>query len=59
VKCLGQEVKTIVNVVQTVGQKSFVWDSRNQLGQVVSPGVYIYRLQVGDEIQSKKMVFVK
>jgi len=56
---LGQEIKTLVNEIQTAGHKSFVWDGRNQLGQVVSPGVYIYRLQVDDEIQNRKMVFVK
>jgi hypothetical protein len=56
---LGQEVRTLVNEKQTAGKKSVVWDSRDSAGKVVSSGVYIYRIQVGDYVQSRKMVLLR
>ena len=56
---LGQEVHTLVNEKQTAGGKSVVWDSRDSAGKVVSSGVYIYRIQAGDYVQSRKMVLLR
>ena len=56
---LGQEIITLVNKVQSAGEQSVVWDGRNNLGHVSSSGIYIYRLQAGDEVQSRKMTFVR
>jgi ligand-binding sensor domain-containing protein len=56
---LGQEVRTLVNERQTAGLKSVVWDGRDAAGQAVSSGVYIYRLQAGESVQTRKMSFVR
>ena len=56
---IGQEVKTLVNDIQTAGEKSVVWDGRNSAGQIVSSGVYIYSLQAGNEVHSRKMIFAR
>ena len=56
---LGQEIITLVNQVQPAGEHSAVWDGRNNLGEIVSSGIYIYQLKVGDEIQGRKMTFVR
>ena len=56
---LGQEIRTLINKHQTVGYKSLTWDGKDNLGQLVGSGIYIYRLQAGTEIQSKKMSFLK
>ena len=56
---IGQEVATLVNEIQTVGAKSIVWDGRDSFGKQVSSGVYIYRLETGDFVQSRKMVLLK
>jgi hypothetical protein len=56
---LGREVRTLVNEKQTAGEKSVVWDSRDSAGKVVSSGVYIYRIQAGDYVQSRKMVLLR
>ncbi|MDE3059062.1 MAG: T9SS type A sorting domain-containing protein, partial [Bacteroidota bacterium] len=42
---LGQEVRTLVNQVQTAGQQVAIWDSRNSAGVTVSTGVYFYRIE--------------
>ena len=56
---LGQEIRTLINKHQTVGYKSLTWDGKDNLGQLVSSGIYIYRLQAGTEIQSNNMLFLK
>jgi len=35
------------------------WDSRNNNGIIVSSGVYLYKLQAGDFIVTKKMVLIR
>lgn len=56
---LGQEVRTLVNAVQSPGSKSIAWDGKNDSGQAVSSGVYIYRLRVGYQSLTRKMLFLK
>ena len=56
---LGQLVKTLVNGRQSAGKFSVQWDGTNQLGERVSSGVYMYRLAVGNAVQSQKMVLMR
>jgi hypothetical protein len=56
---LGQEVRTLVNGIEEPGARSIVWDGKNDLGQTVSSGIYLYRLRVGNEVLTKKMLFLK
>jgi len=56
---LGQRVKTLVNDVYTAGRYKVSWDGTNNVGGRVSTGVYIYRMQAGDIVQSKKLTFIK
>ena len=56
---MGREVITLVNKIQNPGRKLVLWDGLNSLGQPVSAGMYIYTIQVGKFIQSKKMVLLK
>jgi photosystem II stability/assembly factor-like uncharacterized protein len=55
----GQEVRTLVNARQSAGVNSVVWDGRDRFGKEVSSGIYIYRLEAGESIQSRKMTFVR
>jgi hypothetical protein len=55
----GQEVRTLVNARQPAGVNTVVWDGRDQSGKEVSSGIYIYRVQAGESIQSRKMSFVR
>ena len=49
---LGQEVRTLVNTTETFGRKSVVWDGKNDLGNPVSSGVYVYRIETADFVKS-------
>jgi hypothetical protein len=55
----GQEVRTLVNKRQSAGEKSVVWDGRDDFGKKVSSGVYIYRIRAGDYVKSRKMVLLR
>jgi alpha-amylase len=56
---LGQVVRTLVDGEIQVGSHSVIWDSRNDKGQQVSSGIYIYRIQSGNFVKTKKMTLLK
>ena len=57
---LGQTVrKLIVNKFSDPGSYSVTWDGRNDAGQIVPSGQYVYRIQASHYTASKKMIFLK
>ncbi len=56
---LGQEVKTLVNEKQAIGQKTVIWDGRDNQGRTIGSGIYFCRLQAGAYEQSKKLIWLK
>ena len=50
---LGREIATLVNAIKPAGDYDVQWAPENLPG-----GVYIYRLQAGDVVESKKLVFM-
>lgn len=56
---LGQKVRTIINGSFPPGNYMQIWDGKNDSGQGVSSGHYIYQLTAGSSRVSKKMVFLK
>jgi hypothetical protein len=56
---LGQRIRTLVNESQAVGEKTVTWDGRDENGQELASGVYLYRLQAGDFNQTNKMVLIR
>ncbi len=57
---LGREVRTLINNEEYAkGTHSVAWDGRNNQGQSVSSGTYIYRLKFGNYEHSRKMVLLK
>jgi hypothetical protein len=55
----GQEVRTLINARQPAGANAVVWDGRDESGKEVSSGIYVYRLQAGESVQSRKLSFVR
>lgn len=51
---LGKEVATLVNDVKAAGQYNVSFNAAN-----LATGMYIYKLQAGDFVSSKKMMLVK
>lgn len=56
---LGQEVYTLVDREQPAGPYTVVWNGRDHYGNAVSNGVYLYRLQAGEFVKTRKMILVK
>jgi hypothetical protein len=56
---LGQPVRTLVNTKQNASTYNVVWDGKNDLGNTVASGVYIYKISAGDFSMTKKMNFLK
>ena len=51
---LGEQVELLVNETNTGGNYEAIWDASN-----MSSGIYFYRIQAGDFIETKKMIFLK
>jgi flagellar hook assembly protein FlgD len=56
---LGRRVKTLVDDNMTAGSHSVVWDATDDGGRGVATGIYLYRLEVESEHQTKKMLLLK
>jgi surface protein len=56
---LGRQVKTLINGLQSSGYKSIQWNATNNQSQPVSAGVYLYKIQAGDFVDTKKMILLK
>jgi flagellar hook assembly protein FlgD len=56
---LGQKVRTVLNQRFEPGFFQVSWDGRNDLGQSVASGIYIYRFQAADFIKTQKMILMK
>lgn len=60
----GQRIRTLSLGFQAAGfyqsrSRAAYWDGRNELGEVVSSGVYFYQLSTPSDHQMKRMVIVK
>jgi len=56
---LGRQVRTLLNQTQDAGYRSVIWNATNDYGKPVSAGVYLYKIQAGEFVQTKKMVLLK
>lgn len=46
---LGQQVATLVNEFQNAGEYSIYWNAKNYKGKPLKSGLYLYRLETGNE----------
>lgn len=57
---LGQEVRVLISEMQPAGWYRVMWDGKDGAGRLVSSGVYLYRMQIGEQfLQTRKMVLVR
>jgi hypothetical protein len=56
---LGRQVRTLLNQTQDAGYRSVIWNATNDYGKPVSAGVYLYQIQAGEFVQTRKMVLLK
>jgi hypothetical protein len=55
----GILVKTFPERNQPAGRYEIIWDGKSDTGSKVASGVYFYRLQANDFIQTRKMILLK
>ena len=53
------EIKVLINSNYNPGNKSVQWNATKEQGEPVSAGVYFYRIQAGNFVDTKKMVLLK
>lgn len=56
---LGREVRTLVDAMQPAGFHQIVWNGRDQTGNTLGSGVYLYTMTAGAFTESKKMLLLK
>ena len=56
---LGQAVRTLVDEDLPAGFHEVIWDGRNNIGQRVPSGVYLYQLEGPGLVQMRKMVLMR
>ncbi len=54
-----RSIRTLMNSKKSAGFHSIRWDAKNNIGEGVSAGMYIYMIQAGEFKSSKKMVLLK
>lgn len=55
----GQVVKNLLSEFKNTGNYSLNWDGKNDSGSTVSSGTYFYQVQIGNLVQTKKMILLK
>jgi len=56
---LGQEIRTLISGMVPAGGHTAQWDGRDDQGNSVASGVYVYRMKVNGHIKSRQMRFIK
>jgi PKD repeat protein len=56
---LGQRVRTLVNEYLPAGRHTVQFNARDERGVELASGIYFYRLQTDDGIDTKKMILMK
>jgi hypothetical protein len=55
----GRRVRTLINSNLEPGSHKIHWNGRNDRGQSVASGIYLYTLKAGEEIFTRKMIVLK
>jgi hypothetical protein len=56
---LGELVRTLVDETKLPGRHLALWDGRNEQSEMVSTGIYIYRITAGDFTETRRMTLQK
>jgi len=56
---LGRAIRTLVDRPMQQGVHSVVWDGKDDAGNPVAAGVYVYRLATSGVVETKKMILIK
>jgi len=56
---MTQRVKTLIDEYKPAGKHTIYWDGCDEQGCMVTSGIYVYQLKVGNFVSTKKMSFLK
>ncbi len=55
----GKKIYVFSTAVQAAGSHAVTWDGKDQAGNQVASGVYVYRLKMGGQVQVRKMILLR
>ncbi len=55
----GELIKTIVDEYKSAGEYMAVWNGNNRDNRRVASGIYLYRLTIGNQSETRKMLLLK
>jgi hypothetical protein len=55
----GNLVRTLVDEQRDAGSHTVTWNGRDDSGRMAATGVYLYRFEAGDSVQTRRMTLVK
>ena len=56
---MGRVIKNLVRSKQSYGYKSIKWNATDNQNQVVPAGVYVYKIEFGKFVSTRKMILLK
>ncbi|OQX94754.1 hypothetical protein B6I21_08975, partial [candidate division KSB1 bacterium 4572_119] len=56
---LGEEIIKLIDEKQRAGKNSIQWDGRDQAGNLIGSGIYLYKISTNKFTRSKKMMFLR
>jgi hypothetical protein len=56
---LGEKVRTLIDRQMMAGVHSVEWDSKDDRGQKVSSGIYLYKMNAEEYHETRKMILLK
>ncbi len=56
---LGEEIRTLVNAPYEAGYHRVLWDGKDEHGNPVASGVYLYQMRAGEFAQVRKMSLLR
>ena len=56
---MGRIVRTLINSQQNAGFKSIQWNANNDAGSPLSAGLYLYKVETDNFVQTRKMILLK
>jgi hypothetical protein len=56
---LGREIRALVNKQLSSGSHKVIWDGKDNFGNVVNSGIYIYRIKTANKTLAGKMILQK
>jgi hypothetical protein len=56
---LGRHIQTLVNTIQQAGSYTVEWNGLDSVNQPMSSGLYLYRLSVNNNVETRKMVLAR